>query len=138
LEGLTDVQIAEQMSMSTNAIRLIRSSPRVQHEISIRRREHQKASDEIRRSEIDTARLLIENAAADAARTHIDIMRNPELDARVRQSSATEILDLAFGREGSSKGTTININANQVALLTKALEESYDEVQMPEPSNVTV
>jgi hypothetical protein len=127
LAGLDDVKIAEMLGIRRETVCAIRKSPRGQHEVSVRRRERQIVSDGERRSQIDEARRLVESAAADAARTHIEIMSNPLESARTRQSSATEILDLAFGRENSSGPTTINITANQVALLTEALKESQDD-----------
>ena len=91
LAGLTQSQIAERMEMTARGVRNIQGSPIFQDELARRRAIVERETDEHIALVPARARQIMEDHAADAARTIVNGLEDP--DPRVRQASANSILD---------------------------------------------
>ena len=73
----------------------------------------------------------MDEAAAEAAQFHVDLVRNAQEETRLRQISAKEILDRVLGPESKNSATSVVMSIDQVNLLSVALKESRGELVEP-------
>jgi len=123
LEGKSRKEIAEICNITPAGAGNVMNAPLVQEEIARRRLSMNKAHDEAVAVSVSQARDLLETAAVDAAQTHISLLEDD--DSRVRQASATAILDrVGLGRVDQNKGVDVQVlNVEQLQVLNLALEE---------------
>jgi len=113
------------MGMTPQNVTLITQSPLAQDALAKRRREMSKSNDEGVTMAVANARSMLENAAPDAAKAHVDLLDSE--DERVRASSASAILDrvgIAKAPDRQDQGVGVFIAAENVQLLQVALEEA--------------
>jgi len=127
LEGFDNKTIAQALGISTVTVSSIINAPLFQHELSRRRRDHERQSDELRLKTLQQAKAQLENAATQAVEKHISLMEHSE-DERVQLASAKSILDRVFHpseSRDSQKG--IVLNADSVKILQVAIKESLPQ-----------
>lgn len=122
LAGLSHRNIAEEMDMTEQAIGMICRSPLFQDELARRRSGLDKKVDEATVNVVARAKQIMEEASAEAAQAHVDLLAHD--DPRVRQASANRILEECFGGEKKVATSVVNINIEQLAVLQQALAES--------------
>jgi hypothetical protein len=118
--------IARELDVTPTMVNLVVRNPLVQAEISRRRKEQQRVTDERLGSRIDGAIGVLKAAEAKAAMKMVDMIDHH--DARIAISAAKDVLDRG-GIGTSGVGTTqLNISGDRIQLLLVALRESksYD------------
>lgn len=122
LAGLSHREVAQEMEMTEQAIGMICRSPLFQDELARRRSGLDRKVDEASASTVARAKQIMEEAAADAAQLHRDLMKHE--DPRVAQASANRILEECFVGDKKVAASVVNINIEQLAVLQQALAES--------------
>lgn len=122
LAGLSHIDVAKEMKMTEQAIGMICRSPLFQDELARRRSGLDKKVDEASANTVSLAKKIMEEAAADAAQLHVELLMHE--DPRVAQASANRILEETFGGEKKVAASVVNINIEQLAVLQQALAES--------------
>lgn len=117
--------IAEAVGMTPQGVGLIVKNPIFQKEAGRRRSSlERKTEDKIAGSTVESARKVIENAALDAARTHVKLLVSN--DDKVKQRSASEILDRAGLKERAEEQPEVHVNVEHFTVLHEALKESNE------------
>ncbi|MHA1962062.1 MAG: hypothetical protein ACW99U_17795 [Candidatus Thorarchaeota archaeon] len=130
LAGLKNVEIAEVVGMTPQAIGIISRSPLFKAELNRRLKDRNgDAVEEEVTSIVEKTRTILENSAEEAANTQVDLLGSEDHSVRLRASGS--ILDRVLGKaEGqeTSIGTQVNvqINAKDAHILTQALHESKE------------
>jgi hypothetical protein len=107
--------------MTPVAISYILRSPLVQQELARRRTGLEVAQKDSVVEESVRAKETLERAAVRAAETQVGLLNVN--DPRVKLSASNSILDRVFGGK-EVKGTSINISAESVQLLSLAIREA--------------
>lgn len=119
--GVKPVEIAKRMDTTVENVRSVMSSPLFQAVV----KEMEKGFDD----KVVEARRMLFEAAPRAAQTKIDLLS--AIDPGVRQTASSDILKgtgaiKQEGDNGSGKGPTFNIKAEQVQLINTTLKEIED------------
>ena len=125
LAGLSRKQIADEVGLTTQAVSNITNSPLFQDEIARRRKKLEKEVDQEVVDGLKEARDLIIQNAKKAAQVHVDLLE--EEDPRIRQASASAILQKAFGGsvgDDSKKEGGVVIKPEQAQVLVLAIQET--------------
>jgi transcriptional regulator len=125
LQGFSNTEIAEELNMAASTVCKIQRSPLFQKEITDARRDRKEPEffKAEREATVGKARSILEVAAADAAKAHIEVMQNTD-DMSLKLRAADKILDRAMGSASEGQGSTVILSADQVQLLTIAMQES--------------
>lgn len=129
LAGNSNRDIAAAFGLTESSVSLILRSPLFQDELARRRATQQRATDQLTASTLNESKRALEASALKAANVHIDLLES--CDAKVRQTSATEILKRTHDNKfliGQNGMPTVNINLGPDALLNLqiALKESFE------------
>jgi N-acetyl-gamma-glutamylphosphate reductase len=124
LAGLAVKDIAQEVGVEPQTVSNVINSPIFQGELARRRQGLNAEVNSQLGSSISEARNLIEQKAKDAVGVHVELMQD-SFDPAVRQRSASQILDLAFGKDAKAIAG-VKIDNCQINLLLQAVEESRD------------
>jgi len=124
IEGKTNKQISELLSMSDRAVSLIIKSPNFQHELAMRRSAYTQDHDEKLAEQETSASQLLRDNATKAVQTLISGLQAGSEHIKLR--SAESILDRSgHGRQtkdNTSSSVVINISNSDLILLKETLE----------------
>jgi hypothetical protein len=120
-EGHSRKDIAQVLQMTPEAIGQILNSPLVQNQLAEIRAKREKIRDENLARGVHKAQQILEDASAQAAQTHVELLGHE--DARIRQVSANAILDRVLENK-SNQNTVVVIEAEKLQVLQIALQES--------------
>ena len=124
IEGLTRKEIALGLSMSPEGVGLIINSPLFQDELAKHREVSMKDAREISNVQDVEAINILQEAASDAARKHVDLL-NSDND-RTAQMSANSILDRVMASDKNGVAG-IKIDQNVINLLQITINELKDD-----------
>lgn len=127
LSGYGPKEIAQALGMTPQAVTIITKSPNFQAELSRRRQDQEKQSNEVHALGVIQSRKMLEEASVMAAQTHISLM-DPEYcpDPKIRQTSASKILDLVLDDQRGPKNVIV-MQPGSLLLLQQALKEATGE-----------
>jgi len=131
LMGVDTRSIASRLNVSPRVVTMVIASPIFQEELSRRRKGVERDLDSEYSSGVRQAKKILDEAAAEAAQFHVDLVRNAQEETRLRQISAKEILDRVLGPESKNSATSVVMSIDQVNLLSVALKESRGELVEP-------
>jgi len=123
MAGLSVKEISKEVGRGGAWVSNVIKSPVFQSEMSRRRKGIEQSLDKQAVEQVEEAKRILQEGAADAAQLHVDIVRDKEEDARVRQISAKEILDRTFG-DSKFVPQAIVMSVEQLNNLSIAISES--------------
>jgi DNA-binding transcriptional regulator GbsR (MarR family) len=126
LLGMTIREIADEVGMSPLGVSNVINSPRFQEELATRRVSHNEAVDNSKVSALSKIKSLIDENAEKAMQVHLDCLE--EEDVRVRQSSASTILNKLFEGNKQEVGSqsSISISGETIQILNVTIQEAVD------------
>lgn len=125
LAGCSNIEIASKVGYSPVGVGLVLRGRLVQDEIARRRSGIEKKVDKDAVTGIELARMVVNEAAVDAAEALRAQVLGDNVTEGVRQSAASKILEIAFGARGSGGGSSVTIiNLGQIDGIKAAREES--------------
>ena len=129
LTGYGPKEIAQALDMTPQAISLITKSAIFQSELARRRESIEKKTNDQLATGVGRAKQMLEQASEAAAQVHIDLL-SPDnaVDPKVRQISASKILDMVLGQDQKHSTQVVVLGAGAIQLLQIALHESTGEV----------
>lgn len=122
LAGYGTKEIAQVVGQTPQNISLVTKSPMFQDELARRRMNVEKKVDQEMASTLGKAKAILENAAEQAAATHVNGLHSN--DEKIRHSSAEAILNRTMGKGEESRQPTVVINVESLNVLQTALMES--------------
>ena len=123
LQGMSNIQIAEELDCTDVSVGMVLRSPKVQEIIAQRRNAIEKKIDDSYAEELKQARAILAKATPRAAQKLSDQIDHD--DPRVAQSSATKVLESVFGKDNTNAAkTVVQISIKQANVLMAALNES--------------
>ncbi len=125
LGGNGPKEIAQALGMTPQAISLITNAPNFQSELSRRRSSIESKSNDLAAMGSQRAREMLDAASIDAVNVHTDLLNH--VDPKVKQTSASKILDLVLGKNEALSKPQIILNISDIQNLKIALMESSGE-----------
>ena len=124
LRGNGPSEIAQVMGMSPQGISLIINAPLFQDALTRRRDQMQKNQDEGDIVASVKALEVLENAAVDAAKTHVSLLESS--DPRVAAASANAILDRVLEKKTGVQANVFVFDEKALNALKSVMQESKD------------
>lgn len=126
LLGLGAKEIAEELEMTPQGVSNILNSPKFQNEIALRRKQQNADIDKTKVTALSRVKEIFEENAEKAANVHVDALEHE--DIRVRQTSATAILNRIYdGEKGTGGNTGLSISADSIQILQIAIKEGLSD-----------
>lgn len=126
LAGHTNASIAQVLNRTPESVSLVVNAPMFQEEVSRRRAEKNKSTDQATGIGLAETERILEEQSVFAA-TKLGHLLNSK-DEKIQQTSAVAILQQTFGRQkalnaGAALGGIVVIASDKLALLERALSE---------------
>ncbi len=129
LAGMRCKDIAATVGVTPRTVSNVLGSAVFKAELARRRERIEREKDQATVDQIEQVARAMAIAAIDAAQTHIDVVRDDTENVRVRQTSATAILDrVGIGKGGlQGQGTeAVKVSDDHVELLIESIRQAGD------------
>jgi predicted transcriptional regulator len=124
--GLNTKSIADELGMTPQGVSNITNSPKFQNELALRRDEQNHEIDKTKVTALSKVKTIFESSAEDAANVHVNALTDE--DVRVRQTSATAILNRIYGEDKGNSGTGGQVlSAETINVLNISIKEGLSD-----------